>query len=49
MQLSGKCGPVKYKYLTTKFLKFMSKKMSKVIMLRTKLLNEFLKKKDVRC
>ena len=28
MQLSGKCGPVKYKYLTTKFLKFMSKKMS---------------------
>ena len=49
MQLSGKCGPVKYRYLTTKFLKFMSKKMSKVIMLRTKLQNELLKKKDVRC
>ena len=49
MQLSGKCGPVKYKYLTTKFFKFISRKMSKVIMLRTKLQNEFLKKKDVRC
>ena len=45
MELVDKCAPVKYKYLTAKYSKVMTKELRKAIMLRTKLQNQYLKKK----
>ena len=43
MELLNNVAPQKTKYLRANYSKFMMKKLSKAIMLRTKLRNQFLK------
>ena len=43
MELLNKVAPQKPKYLRANYSKFMTKELSKAIMLRTKLRNQFLK------
>ena len=43
MELLNKVAPQKNKYLRANYSKFMTKELSKAIMLRTKLRNQFLK------
>ena len=44
MELLNKVAPLKTKYLRGTYSKFMTKELSKAIILRTKLQNKFLKK-----
>ena len=44
MELLNKVAPLKTKYLRANYSKFMTKELSKAIILRTKLQNKFLKK-----
>ena len=44
-ELLNKVAPLKTKYLRANYSRFMRKELSKAIMLRTKLRNQFLKKK----
>ena len=44
MELLNKVAPLKTKYLRANYSKFMTKELSKAIILRTKLRNKFLKK-----
>ena len=44
-ELLNKVAPLKTKYLRANYSRFMTKELSKVIMLRTKLRNQILKKK----
>ena len=44
MELLNKVFPLKTKYLRAKYSKFMTKELSKAIMRKTKLRNQFLKK-----
>ena len=43
MELLNKVFPLKTKYLRAKYSKFMTKELSKAIMRKTKLRNQFLK------
>ena len=45
MELLNKVAPLKTKYLRANYSKFITKELSKAIMLRTKLRNQFLKKR----
>ena len=44
MELLNEVAPLKSTYLRANYFKFMPKELSKAIMLRTKLWNQFLKK-----
>ena len=44
MGILNKVAPLKTKYLGTNYSKFMTKKLGKAIMLRTKSQNQFVKK-----
>ena len=44
MELLNEVAPLKSKYLRANYFKFMPKELSKAIMIRTKLRNQFLKK-----
>ena len=48
VELFNKVAPEKTKYLRANYSKFMTKKLGTAIMLRIKLRNQFLKKKDIR-
>ena len=45
LELLNKVAPLKAKYLRANYSKFMTKELSKAIMLRTKLRNQFLIKR----
>ena len=47
MDLLNKVAPLKTKFLRTNHSKFVTKDLSKAIMLRTKLRNQFLKKRNL--
>ena len=47
MDLLNKVAPLKTKFLRTNHSKFVTKDLSKAIMLRTKLRNQFLKKRTL--
>ena len=46
MELLKKVASLKPRYLKTNYYKFMTKKLGKPIMLRTKLQNQFLRKRQ---
>ena len=46
LKIIGKYGPMKKKYLRANHATFMTKKVRKAIMIRSKLRNEFLKHKN---
>ena len=48
MERLNKIAPLKAKFLKANHSKFVKREVSKAIMLRTKLTNKFLKKKDFR-
>ena len=47
MELLNQISPLKTKFLRANYSKFVTKEVSKAIMLRTKLRNKFLKKKTL--